>query len=152
MIQKGNFVGVVAPLEFDAIQAAAQLKVVWSEGDTLPGSGNLYGAMRASPTKNAVVLDYGNVDTALASAAKVVSSTYEWPFQVHGPIGPCCAIADIPASGTPTISNRGQDAWGLRTYVNQVTGVDPNNIQVVHFEGASTSTRARPIPAAPTRR
>jgi CO/xanthine dehydrogenase Mo-binding subunit len=138
VIQKGNFVGVVAPNEYDAIQAAAALKVVWSEGNTLPGSGNLYGAMRSMPTKNAVVLDYGNVDTALASAAKTLSATYEYPFQIHAPIGPCCAIAYVPASGTPTIWIQGQDAWGFRTYVNQVTGVDPNNIQVVHFEGSST--------------
>ncbi|HZO62245.1 MAG TPA: molybdopterin cofactor-binding domain-containing protein, partial [Gaiellaceae bacterium] len=138
VIQKGNFVGVVAPLEYDAIQAAAQLKVVWSEGRTLPGSGNLYSSMRATPTRNAVVLDYGNVDTAIASAAKTISATYEWPFQVHGPIGPCCAIADVRGDGSATIWVQGQDAWGFRAYVNQVTGVDPNNIQVVHFEGSST--------------
>ena len=29
VVQKGNFVGVVAPHEWDAIQAAAQLKVTW---------------------------------------------------------------------------------------------------------------------------
>ena len=29
-LQKGNFVGVVAPKEYDAIQAAAQLKVTWA--------------------------------------------------------------------------------------------------------------------------
>ena len=32
VVVRGNFVGVVAPLEYDAIQAAALLKVTWSEG------------------------------------------------------------------------------------------------------------------------
>ena len=30
VVQKGNFLGVVAPQEYDAIQAAAQLKVTWA--------------------------------------------------------------------------------------------------------------------------
>ncbi len=139
VIHRNNFVGVVAPKEYDAIQAAAILKVQWGAANTLPGSGNLYGFMKSSQTKDAVVLNFGNVDTALASAAKVLTATYEYPFQVHGPIGPPCAIVDIPPNGvTPTIWIQGQDAWGFRTYVNQVTGLDPNNIRVVHFEGSST--------------
>ena len=31
VLRKGDFVGVVAPKEYDAIQAAAQLKVVWAD-------------------------------------------------------------------------------------------------------------------------
>ena len=41
IVRKGDFVGVVAPREYDAIQAAAQLKVTWQETPTLPGAGNL---------------------------------------------------------------------------------------------------------------
>ena len=51
--------------EYDAIQAAAQLKVEWSEGDTLPEQGTVR-CQRSSPTRDAVVLNYGNVDKALA--------------------------------------------------------------------------------------
>ncbi len=46
IVQKGNFLGVVAPHEWDAIQAAAQLKVTWKDDPILPGTGNLFGAMR----------------------------------------------------------------------------------------------------------
>ena len=45
-----DFVGVVAPTEYAAVQAAAQLKVKWPEADALPGGGNLYSAMRAKTT------------------------------------------------------------------------------------------------------
>ena len=139
VVHQGNFVGVVAPLEYDAIEAAGTLKVTWSEGDTLPSSGDLYSAMRTMPNKQAVVLDFGNVDTALPAAAKTLAATYEWPFQVHAPIGPPCCIADIPANGTPTIIVQGQDAWGYRANVAAVVpSVNPNNIQVIHFEGASS--------------
>ena len=50
VVRRGDFVGVVAPKEYDAIQAAAQLKVTWQESATLPGDGNLFGAMRAQQT------------------------------------------------------------------------------------------------------
>ncbi|HZO98563.1 MAG TPA: molybdopterin cofactor-binding domain-containing protein [Gaiellaceae bacterium] len=137
VLRKGNFVGVVAPTEYDAIQAAAQLKVKWSETDTLPGSGNLYGAMRSAPTRDAVVLNDGDVDKALASAAKVLTATYEFPFQIHGPIGPCCAIADIRANGG-ILYVQGQDGWGFRNTAALVTGLGVDSFRVVHFEGSST--------------
>src|SRR5262249_22605401 len=46
VVQKGNFLGVIAPLEYNAIQAAAQLKVSWAEAPTLSGDGNLESALR----------------------------------------------------------------------------------------------------------
>jgi nicotinate dehydrogenase subunit B len=137
VVRKGNFVGVVADTEYGAIQAAAQLKVKWSEPELLPGSGNLYGAMRKSVTKDAVVLQQGNVDAALAGAAKVLSATYEFPFQMHGPIGPVAAIADVRADQA-TLFVQGQDGWGARNGVAQVTGLPVNSIRVLYFEGAST--------------
>ena len=50
VVQKGNFVGVVAPKEYDAIQAAEQLKVTWDNTPMLPGDGNLEAALRIRPT------------------------------------------------------------------------------------------------------
>ena len=35
IVRKGQFLGVVAPQEWDAIQAAAQLKVVWKDDPVL---------------------------------------------------------------------------------------------------------------------
>ena len=42
VVHVNNFLGVVAPKEYDAIQAAAQLKVVWNTNPILPGTGNLW--------------------------------------------------------------------------------------------------------------
>src|SRR4029077_11238113 len=46
IVRKGNFLGVVAPKEYDAIQAAAILKVKWATMPALAGSGNLWSQMR----------------------------------------------------------------------------------------------------------
>ena len=48
VLRKGDFLGVVAPKEYDAIQAAAQLKVKWADPPTISGSGNLCKQMRRS--------------------------------------------------------------------------------------------------------
>ena len=41
------------------------------------------------------VVEKGNVDSTLAQAKKSYSRTYRWPLQLHGMIGPSCAIADV---------------------------------------------------------
>ncbi len=67
VVQQNNFVGVVAPKEYDAIQAAAQLKVTWAPMPPLPGVGNLWGQMRsqdkAGQTPVVPYSSLGNVDS-----------------------------------------------------------------------------------------
>ena len=55
VVQVNNFLGVVAPKEFDAIQAAAQLKVVWNTNPILPGTGNLWKHYRDMDTQGKIV-------------------------------------------------------------------------------------------------
>ena len=82
----GNFVGVVAPNEWDAIQAAAELKVHWEEPSSpLPGNGNLEQALRAAepglpastpipgPVSPLLITEMGDVENGLAQAAKTVT-------------------------------------------------------------------------------
>jgi hypothetical protein len=42
VIQVGNFLGVVAPKEYDVIQAASQLKVTYNDNPILSGDGNMW--------------------------------------------------------------------------------------------------------------
>jgi CO/xanthine dehydrogenase Mo-binding subunit len=145
IVQKNNFLGVVAPVEYDAIQAAAQIKAVWAEVNSLPGSGSLYQAIRAAPTRDAQELNYGSVDTAFASAAKVLTATYEFPFQMHGPIGPTAAIADISSTGG-TVFVQGQDGWGSQTAAAQATGLTASSIRTIYYEGASVFNTSPNLP------
>ena len=48
VVRKGDFVGVVAPNEWDAVKAAEQLKITWQEPPALPA--NLFEHMRAAKT------------------------------------------------------------------------------------------------------
>jgi CO/xanthine dehydrogenase Mo-binding subunit len=139
VVRKGDFLAVVAPLEYDAIQAAAELKVKWGTKAALSGDGDVYGMMRAQDaaglTKNAATAT-GNVDAALASAAHVVSSTYTYDYQMHGPIGPCAAIANVTPTTALIITNT-QWVYRLRTLLSQTLGMPESQIRVQYMEGSS---------------
>ena len=142
VVRAGDFLGVVAPREYDAIQAAAQLKVTWKDAPILPSSGDLAAAMRrqdaAGHAPARVALDQGNVDAALASAAKLVKQSYLFHGQGHMPIGPCCAVADVKSDRATVFSNT-QAIEGLVTAIQQLLGfADPTQVRVFWYEGASS--------------
>src|SRR6201987_1391541 len=76
----GDFVGVVAEREENAIKAATRLKVEWKPVPTLPDLEDLETALRANPSQPRVLLDKGNVEAAIAGAAKPMQRTYTWPY------------------------------------------------------------------------
>jgi CO/xanthine dehydrogenase Mo-binding subunit len=99
-----DFIGVVAEKEWDAVRAARELKVAWDESDTgFPTtSDEIFNFIRDAKADEAkIVLDEGNVDTAMSGSGNVLDVDYEWPFQSHARMGPAIGVADIKAdSGT----------------------------------------------------
>ncbi len=150
VVQVQNWLGVVAPKEYDAIQAAAQLKVVWQSDPKLPGSGNYWSWLRkAGDTNTDNPARYttltGNVDAGLAGAAKTVSATYQYHYNSFMPIGPHCAVADVDvANNTATVYVQAQALTGLPAnlagVINSLTGgnMPTQNVRVVWYEGASS--------------
>ena len=95
VVRISDFVGVVTEREENAIKAAAQLKLTWKPTPTLPDLKDVETALRANPSKPRVLIDKGDVDAAIAAADKPMQRTYVWPYQMHGSIGPSCAVADV---------------------------------------------------------
>ncbi|MGY9004672.1 MAG: molybdopterin cofactor-binding domain-containing protein [Alphaproteobacteria bacterium] len=101
VVQKKNFLAVVADNEWDAIQAAEAIKVNWSGGGKAPfgDQKDLYDHIRKAPViKKKNKHKKGNVDKALKKAAKVLVAEYEFPFQSHASMGPACAVVDSTAT------------------------------------------------------
>jgi CO/xanthine dehydrogenase Mo-binding subunit len=113
VLQRGNLLAVVATNEYDAIQAAAQLKVVWGTPPKVSSSGDLFSSMRtfyaAGQAPVTTSVNTGNISAGLASAAHTVSATYSYAYQGHVPIGPACAVADVTSQGAYVLGNM-QDA------------------------------------------
>jgi CO/xanthine dehydrogenase Mo-binding subunit len=97
LVWREGFLGVAAPREWDAIQAAQKLKVEWSNAaPPFPSQTALYDHIRSAPVrKRQVEKENGNVDEAFKTAAKVIEAEYEWPFQSHASMGPACALVEI---------------------------------------------------------
>ena len=119
VVHVNNFLGVVAPKEYDAIQAAAQLKVVWNTNPILPGTGNLWKHYRQLDAAGQIPATVGNtlkgnVDAALAGSAHTVSGSFAHHYQGHMPIGPSCALADVQ-SGSATIWSNTQNVYSLNS-------------------------------------
>jgi len=135
VVTRGNFVGVVAEREELAIRAARELRVTWNDGAGLPEAGDLYEAIRTTPTTDRVVRNKGDVAAALAGAADVRRATYQTPFQMHASIGPSCAVADVKP-GQVTIWSGTQGAWGLRDAIAQLLGVPREGVRVIWVEAS----------------
>ncbi|HEY0912752.1 MAG TPA: molybdopterin cofactor-binding domain-containing protein, partial [Bradyrhizobium sp.] len=95
IVRIGDFIGVVTEREENAIKAAAQLRVEWKPTPKLPDLKDVETALRANPSTPRTLIDKGDVDAAIADAAKPMHRTYVWPYQMHGSIGPSCAVADV---------------------------------------------------------
>ena len=135
VVQIGDFVGVVAEREENAIKAAAQLKVSWKSTPTLPDMKDIETALRANPSTPRVLIDKGDVDAALASAAKPMQRTYIWPYQMHGSIGPSCAVADFQGDHVRVWSGT-QNPHILRADLALLLARPDSEIEVIRMEAA----------------
>ena len=135
LVRKGEFIGVVADREEDAIRAAKTLKVTWSSTATLPASDALYETLKTIPATDRSSADAGNVPTSLARAAKTVKAEYRWPFQMHASIGPSCAVADVKGSAV-TIYSSTQGAHALKGAIAGLLGIPADGVHVIWTEGS----------------
>ena len=131
----GDFVGVVAEREENAVKAAAQLKVRWKPTPTLPDLKDVETALRANPSTPRVLIDKGDVDAAIAAAARPMQRTYIWPYQMHGSIGPSCAVADVQDEFVRVWSGT-QNPHPLRADLALLLARPENEIDVVRMEAA----------------
>jgi nicotinate dehydrogenase subunit B len=140
VIVKDNFVGVVAPLEWDAIRAATQLKVSWDNTPMLPGDGDLDAALRnpANLQSSSVAVSEGNVAAGLAGAAKTVSASYFTAYQAHAPIGPNCAVADVTASGAVILCGTQAPYLLTRASVSAALGLPADSVRVEVYPFSGT--------------
>jgi nicotinate dehydrogenase subunit B len=136
IVAKKDFLAVVAPTEWEAIQAAADLRAQWSAGPDLPPQADLAATLRAMPTADVVTRSNGKLDEGFAAAARTISATYLWPFQSHGSIGPSCAVADVRADGTATIWSATQDVHKQREAVARLLRIPTSNVRIIYVEGS----------------
>jgi nicotinate dehydrogenase subunit B len=135
VVRIGDFVGVVAEREENAVKAAARLEVSWKPTPTLPDLDDVARALRANPSQPRTLIDKGDVDAAFAAAAKPMPRTYVWPYQMHGSIGPSCAVADC-GQDTVRVWSGTQNPHLLRADLALLLQRPAAEIEVIRMEAA----------------
>jgi len=134
VVVRKNFVGVVCEKPWQAMQAAITLKATWTPGPSLPPQRDYYEYLRKQPSRDAFVVNSGDIEATLAKAAHVVKATFH-PYQMHGSMGTSCAVADVQA-GKATVWSPTQSAYGTRSCVATLLGLQPDAVRVVFTRGA----------------
>jgi CO/xanthine dehydrogenase Mo-binding subunit len=139
VIVKQNLVGVVAPTEWEAIQAAQQVAAdtKWTDWKGLPGSAKLYECLRkesdwtSTPVMNSRATK-GDPGAVLASAQKKLSATYQMSYLKHAPIGPTMAVGDVKADGMVHVHTHNQNPQQLRGEIAKMLGTTIDKV-IVHI-------------------
>ena len=137
VVRRGDFVGVVAEREWDAVKAAAQLHIVWQDSPALPDRAALPAVLRAAKSTDTVVVNVGDPDNGFAQAAHIASATYFSPYQAHAPFGPNCALADVGADKALVLSST-QDVYASRAMLATLLGMPVERVRVQYYEGSGT--------------
>ena len=134
MVRDGNFLGVLAEREEDAIAAATKLraKAVWADGPAVPE--DFFAWMKQHVAENNVAKE--KVDfAAKARGAQRIKAQYSKPFIAHASIGPSCAVARMQGEKLEVWSHT-QGIFGLRRELAMVLRLREEHVVVHHVEGA----------------
>ncbi|MDE0004096.1 MAG: molybdopterin-dependent oxidoreductase [Rhodospirillaceae bacterium] len=150
VVHEGDYLGVVAEREWDAVRAAEQLEVTWSEvAPPFPVMDDLYDYIRRAPVVREsagggrgadVTPDLEAVETALASADRVLQADYEFPFQSHASMGPACAVCDYRGDSA-TLWTGSQKPHYAAEGVAKILGLPAANVRGIWVPGPGSYGR-----------
>jgi len=124
--------------------------VIWKPTPTLADLNDIETALRTHPSAPRTLIDKGDVDAAIAAAAKPMPRTYIWPYQMHGSIGPSCAVADY-REGHVRVWSGTQNPHILRTDLALLLRRPEPEIEVTRLEAAGCYGRNCATTFPPTR-
>jgi CO/xanthine dehydrogenase Mo-binding subunit len=135
VVVRNNFIGVVAEKQWQAAQAAKDLKVTWQPRLGLPAQKDFYDYLRKQPSRDLMLVNSKDVDNKLKSASRVLKATYLHPYQAHGSIGSSCAVADVQADHA-TVWSATQSVYPTQHGVSALTALPLDSVRVIFVRGA----------------
>jgi len=133
LVRDGSFLAVVAEREYQAVSALRALAAAarWTEPSSLLPQENLYAELQRLPAKRSVVLE----GQRAAAGAWTREATYRRPYQMHGAIGPSCAVG-LYRDSELTLWTHSQGVYPLRGALAELLGLPAERIRCIHMEGA----------------
>jgi CO/xanthine dehydrogenase Mo-binding subunit len=133
VVRDGDFLGVIATREEQAIRASRRLARVaqWEGGSALPGPDPRY--LLECPTEDEVISE--KVEGALDNGLRTLKSEYSRGHIAHASLGPSCGVAQFK-DGRYTVWTHSQGIFPLRGDLSNTLKVPETKIEIAHMEGA----------------
>lgn len=137
VVREGNFLGIVAKNEWAAIKAAMTIKATWSKWEGLPDQARLFEHVRQTKVvEDQVTSNIGDTKAAFGRpGAGKIEATYDFAINLHGSIGPSCAVADFK-DGKLTSWTASQATHDLRKQLAQMFALPVENVRCIYIEGS----------------
>jgi CO/xanthine dehydrogenase Mo-binding subunit len=134
VVRDGRFLAVAARREFEAVQAMNGLALasLWEEEKSLPDPSRIYDWVRSAPQKDYVIHD---VRGGAEAGGRTLEAVYHRPYQLHGSIGPSCAVA-LAEAGALTVWTHSQGVYPLRAALAELLRLAPDKVHCIHMEGS----------------
>ena len=144
VIRDGNFLGVIATKEEQAVVAAHALRAQtkWQTPKDLPPFGaELFEHMQAQKTLDDVISLKGNPAELSSGEDKLFKQRYTRPYIAHASIGPSCALAQWESSNLNSTNHlrvwcHSQGVFPLRNDLSKALRIPKEQITVAHVEGS----------------
>jgi isoquinoline 1-oxidoreductase len=136
VVRDRDFVGVVAPSEYQAEQALAVVRADWKSPATQPSGKDLFDLLRkergegqgfGNRPSNQV---QGSVEKGLAQADHQLKATYTIAYIAHVPLEPRAAVAEWQ-DGRLTVWTGTQRPFGVRGDLARALGVPQERVRVI---------------------
>ena len=134
IVRDGSFLAVVAEREFQAIVAMRALSAAarWDGRTGLPDQADLFVYLQRLPADVIVDLD---VHAPANPGARSFEASFRRPYQMHGAIGPACAVAQFK-DGALTVWTHSQGVFPLRKSIAEMLRMPDERVSCIHVEGS----------------
>ncbi len=134
VVRDGRFIAVIARKEWQAVTAwrALAASAQWDHRETLPPPDALFRGLLAAPRQDIVIAQQG---TPFAEGGRTVTAGYLRPYQLHGSIGPSCAVAQA-ADGMTRVWPHSPGVFPLRKALAELLDQPLEKLRCIHVEGS----------------
>ena len=141
VVHEKGFLGVVAAREWDAVKAARDLKVTWSEvKPAFPDQKDIYKHITNAPVSKSggekENVSAEKLAEAFKGAVRIVEATYEFPFQSHASMTPGIAVVDYQPNGQTTLWTGSQKPHYTGDGVAHILGLKNEQVRGIWVPGA----------------
>ncbi|MBO0989290.1 xanthine dehydrogenase family protein molybdopterin-binding subunit [Delftia sp. SD018] len=137
VVVQGDFVGIVAEREEQAIAAMRQLEVKWKDWAGVPdlSLNAMHDTLVKHEKTDRMLREDAGIDESFSGAKKVIEADYVWPYHLHASIGPSCAVAEVSASQIQVWTGS-QNPHDVRKDIATLTGMAADQINVTRLEAS----------------